>query len=107
PFYKKWTCCGKPELTVFISGSIKSIKHDKLEVWLRSITPLPCEHILKKDASAWGHVHFRTRYDASKFFSEMKDNPSTGPHKCEIIFSNATHFRTKKMVEYIDVRFFG
>ncbi|CAG8619166.1 13360_t:CDS:2 [Funneliformis caledonium] len=50
--YKKRTCCGKPELTVFVSGSIKGIKH--------------------------------------------------GPHECEIRFSNATYFKTKRIVEYIN-----
>ena len=72
PSYKKRTCCGKSELTVFVSGSIKGIKHDELESWLRKITPLHFEHILKREASEWGHVHFGTHYDASKFFNKMK-----------------------------------
>ena len=107
PSYKKRTCCGKPELTVFVSGSIKGIKHDELESWLRKITPLHFEHILKREASEWGHVHFGTHYDASKFFNEMKNIPFTGPHECEIRFSNATYFKSKRIVEYINVSFFG
>ncbi|CAG8550312.1 8889_t:CDS:2 [Funneliformis mosseae] len=69
--------------------------------WNHGCGELP-HYILKREASEWSHVHFGTHYDASKFFNEMKNIPFTGPHEYEIRFSNATYFKTKRIVEYIN-----
>ncbi|CAG8521783.1 13423_t:CDS:2 [Ambispora leptoticha] len=101
PPYKKRICCGKPELSVLVAGTIEGLRHEELESWLQEATPLRFEHIWKKQANGWGHVHFSTHYDASRFFNEMKDKTFTGPYDHIIRFSGATYFKSKKTVDYI------
>ncbi|GET02285.1 hypothetical protein GLOIN_2v1782827 [Rhizophagus clarus] len=97
---KKRICCGKSELSVLISGAIENINSTELELCLQEITLLSFEHIIKKQENGWGHVHFGTHDDASKFFYKMKGKTFTGPNHCEIRFSAAMHFRSKKLVDY-------
>src|SRR6266516_60478 len=86
-------------------GTIEGLRHEELESWLQEATPLRFEHILKKQANGWGHVHFSTHYDASRFYNEMKDKTFTGPYDHVIRFSGATYFKSKKTVDYIIVGF--
>ena len=72
---------------------------------MQKVTTLRFEHILKKQVNGWGHVHFSTHDDASRFFNEMKDKTFTGPYDYIIRFSGATYFKSKKMVDYIIVGF--
>ncbi|GBC36449.1 uncharacterized protein OCT59_002792 [Rhizophagus irregularis] len=96
----KRMCCGKAELSVLIAGAIVNISNTELELWLREATSLPFEHIVKKIEKGWGHVHFRTYDDASKFFHEMKERNFTGPNNCVIKFSASMYFKTRKLINY-------
>ncbi|PKY50553.1 hypothetical protein RhiirA4_467085 [Rhizophagus irregularis] len=96
----KRMCCGKAELSVLIAGAIVNISNTELELWLREATSLPYEHIVKKIEKGWGHVHFRTFDDASKFFYEMKERNFTGPNNCVIKFSASMYFKTRKLINY-------
>ncbi|CAB4442686.1 unnamed protein product [Rhizophagus irregularis] len=96
----KRMCCGKAELSVLIAGAIVNISNTELELWLREATSLPYEHIVKKIEKGWGHVHFRTYDDASKFFYEMKERNFTGPNNCVIKFSASMYFKTRKLINY-------
>ncbi|PKY42934.1 hypothetical protein RhiirA4_417868 [Rhizophagus irregularis] len=74
PPYTKRLCCTKPELTVYMSGTIKNASNENLKDWLRKIVspPICFEYIAKRDPNIWGHVHFRTHDFASKFYYAME-----------------------------------
>ncbi|CAB4385629.1 unnamed protein product [Rhizophagus irregularis] len=45
---KKRMCCGKPELSVLVTGAIENIASTELELWLQETNSLSFEHIIKK-----------------------------------------------------------
>ena len=107
PPYTKRLCCTKPELTVYMSGTIKNASNGDLEDWLRKIVspPICFEHIVKRDPNMWGHVHFRTHDFASKFYYAMEGKTFSGKLKdstqFEVRFSKATYYKSGKTVDYV------
>ncbi|CAG8646699.1 7966_t:CDS:2, partial [Paraglomus brasilianum] len=78
PRYRSRPCCRRAEQSVLVTGTLDGVQHEELEQWLRSMTALPFEHIIKKQ----GHAY-------------------VGPAGGMVRFSEATYFKSDRKIAYI------
>ncbi|CAG8551492.1 3819_t:CDS:2, partial [Paraglomus occultum] len=68
-------CCGRAEQSVLVTGTLDGVRYEKLEQWLRSMTALLFEHIIKKQVNS----SFLSRVAAGNFFFAHKGHAYNGP----------------------------
>ncbi|RUP48147.1 hypothetical protein BC936DRAFT_144907 [Jimgerdemannia flammicorona] len=102
----RYPCCGKSDHSVFFGGDVKGYRYTVFDDWLRTVSPVDFVHIVKKPQNGYGHVHFATHDEASRFYCFTLENKIVGPDGSYVKFK-ASHFISGEKVEYERVGSFG
>ncbi|CAB4378699.1 unnamed protein product [Rhizophagus irregularis] len=96
-------CCGKPELSVMVGGDITGLDYDEMLERIKATTKFDFVHVHKKKDKGFGHIHFESWEESSRFYYSTKDkrfyydgDKERGP----IRFYDATYYNSTRKVVY-------
>ncbi|CAB4383404.1 unnamed protein product [Rhizophagus irregularis] len=85
-------CCTSEDFSIFFAGTqgdkICEVSDNLIKTWVEAkFRNIKIVHIRRTRESNWGHLHFRTKEEATRFYDLIKDHlPITGPYGKKITF---------------------